>query len=224
MLLGKAEAVTSWGLDSVAFSETSHTEVASRVIRTGFRKLGWKVLLGHAVRDKFATKSGASSFRGLSKGVALASSWPCYDVVPGNIPKEVWQGGRLHLGCVHIGQLPIHVITVYFMPNAAPGSLRFEVNNSILHWVVKICQSLVGPVMVCGDFNSPLTRWPAVRGLQERGWVDLALIQAEATGVEPQPTCLGATRHTFQLANSTLVQFWKRTTSCQPLILTSMTC
>ena len=141
-LLGKAEATISWGLDVVAFAETSHTDVASRVIRSSFRKLGWKALLGHAVREKFATKTGAASFRGLSKGVALASKWPCYDVVPGNIPIEVWQGGRLHLGCVHVGQLPIHVVTVYLMPNAAPGSLGFEINNAVLDWAVQTCRSL----------------------------------------------------------------------------------
>ena len=75
------------------FRNYSHTDVASRVIRSSFRKFRWKALLGHAVRDKFATKTGAASFRGLSnKGVALASKWPCYDVVPGNVPSEVWQG------------------------------------------------------------------------------------------------------------------------------------
>ena len=210
-LLGKAEATIDWGLDLVAFSETSHTEVASRVIRTSFRKLGWKALLGHAVRDKFATKTGASSFRGLSKGVALASKWPCYDVVPGKVPLEVWQGGRLHLGCVHAGQLPVHVVTVYLMPNAPPGSFRYEVNCSILSWAVFLCTGLVGPVMLCGDFNSPLGRWPMIRGLLERGWVDVGLLQAEVSGEDPQPTCLGSARHTFQIVNSELVQFWKFT-------------
>ena len=122
-LLGKAEATIDWGLDAVAFAETSHTGLASRVIRSSFRKLGWKVLLGHAVRDKFATKSGADSFRGLSKGVALASKWPCYDVVPGKVPSDVWQGGRVH---------QLHVITVYLMPNAPPGSYRYQVNCSVL--------------------------------------------------------------------------------------------
>ena len=167
--------------------------------------------MGLAVRDKFATKTGAGSFRGLSKGVALASKWPCYDVVPGNIPLEVWQGGRLHLGCVHVGQLPVHVLTVYLMPNAAPGSLRYEINNAVLDWAVQICRSLVGPVLLCGDFNAPLARWPMMRGLLERGWVDLGLLQAEVVGGDPQPTCLGAARHTFQLVNRALVQFWKAT-------------
>ena len=210
-LLGKAEATISWGLDVVAFAESSHTQVASRVIRSSFRKFGWKALLGHAVRDKFATKTGAASFRGLSKGVALASKWPCYDVVPGYIPSEVWQGGRLHLGCVHVGQMPIHVLTIYLMPNAAPGSFRFEINNAVLDWAAQVCRSLVGPVLLCGDFNAPLTRWPVVRGMLERGWVDLGLLQAEVEGCEPQPTCLGAARHTFQLANRALVQFWRKT-------------
>ena len=65
--------------------------------------------------------------------------------------------------------------------------------------------------MLCGDFNAPVGRWPMVRGLLERGWVDLGLLQAEVDGSDPQPTCLGAARHTFQLANRALVQFWKAT-------------
>lgn len=201
----------SWGLDAVAYSETSHTAVASRVIRTSFRKLGWKVLLGQPVRDKFATKSGAGSLRGLSKGVALASKWPCYDVVPGSVPLEVWQGGRIHLGCFHVGQFPIHVLTLYLVPNAPPGSFNFEVNNAVLSWASTLCLGLVGPVLVCGDFNSPLSRWPAVRGLLERGWVDLGLLQAEVNGEEPQSTCLGVVRHSFHIANSALVRFWRST-------------
>lgn len=201
----------SWGLDAVAYSETSHTAVASRVIRTSFRKLGWKVLLGQPVRDKFATKSGAGSLRGLSKGVALASEWPCYDVVPGSVPLEVWQGGRIHLGCFHVGQFPIHVLTLYLVPNAPPGSFNFEVNNAVLSWASTLCLGLVGPVLVCGDFNSPLSRWPAVRGLLERGWVDLGLLQAEVNGEEPQSTCLGVVRHSFHIANSALVRFWRST-------------
>ena len=210
-LLGKAEATIDWGLDAVAFAETSHTGVASRVIRSSFRKHGWKVLLGQAVREKFATKTGADSFRGLSKGVALASKWPCYDVVPGKVPNDVWQGGRVHMGCVHAGQLPVHVITVYLMPNAPPGSYRYQVNCSVLNWAIFLCTGLVGPVLLCGDFNSPLNRWPMVQGLLERGWTDLGLLQAEVSGDEPQPTCLGAARHTFQVANGELVRFWKFT-------------
>lgn len=65
--------------------------------------------------------------------------------------------------------------------------------------------------LVCGDYNSPLSRWPAVRGLLERGWVDLGLLQAEVSGEEPQPTCLGVVRHSFHIANSALVRFWRST-------------
>ena len=68
-LLGKAEATIDWGLDAVAFAETSHTGVASRVIRSSFRKLGWKVLLGQDVRDKFATKSGLTVLGVFQKGL-----------------------------------------------------------------------------------------------------------------------------------------------------------
>ena len=60
-------------------------------------------------------------------------------------------------------------------PNAPPGSFNFEVNNAVLSSPSTFCLGLVGPVLVCGDFNSPLCRWPTVRGLLERGWVDLGL-------------------------------------------------
>ena len=195
----------------VAFSETSHTVLASRaIIRNSFRQVGWKVLLGQPVRDKFLTKSGVGSLRGLSTGVALASKWPCYDVVPASVLLEVWQGGRAHVGCIHLGQLPIHVVTLYLVPNAPPGSLKFEINNAVLSWVSKLCPELVGPVLVCGDFNSPLQRWPTVRGLLENGWV-IGLLQNEATGEEPQSTCLGTVRHSLHIANYELVRFWRST-------------
>lgn len=111
--------ITSWGMDAVSFAETSYTVAAARSIRSKFRQLGWKAVLGPPARDKFATRSGAASFRGLSKGVGLASS--CYEVVPGFVPQEVWAGGRIHLGCVNQGSIPIHIVTVYLLPNSPLG-------------------------------------------------------------------------------------------------------
>ena len=43
-------------------------------------------------------------------------------------------------------------------------------------------------------------RWPVVRGMLERGWVDLGLLQAEVEGCDPQPTCLGAARHILSIS------------------------
>ena len=79
-------------------------------------------------------------------------------------------------------------------------SLKFEINNAALSWVSKLCRELVGPVLVCGDFNSPLQRWPTVRRLLENGWVIGLLPQNEATGEEPQSTCLGTVRHSLHIA------------------------
>ena len=99
--------------------------------------------------------------------------------------------------------------------------------RSILRWTMLFCPGLphfvlglVGPVLVCGDFNSPLCRWPTVRGLLERGWVDLGLLQAEVSGEEPQPTCLGVVRHSFHIANSAL-GFGDPLVSCLPRIWTN---
>ena len=161
--------ITSWGMDAVSFAETSYTVAAARSIRSKFRQLGWKAVLGPPARDKFATRSGAASFRGLSKGVGLASS--CYEVVPGFVPQEVWAGGRIHLGCVNQGSIPIHIVTVYLLPNSPPGSQRFETNNAVLNWVVQIVQGLVGPVVIQGDYNAPLERWSSMRELLSVGWV-----------------------------------------------------
>ena len=69
-------------MDAVSSAETSHIVAAARSIRSSFPQLGWKAVLGPRVRDKFATRSGAASFRGLSKGVGLASCLSCYEVVP----------------------------------------------------------------------------------------------------------------------------------------------
>ena len=69
-----------------------------------------------------------------------------------------------------MGQLPVHVLTIYLMPNAAPGSLRYEINNAVLDWAAQICRSLVGPVLLCGDFNAPFrsmagSSWNVGKGL-----------------------------------------------------------
>ena len=200
-----------WQVDAVALAETSHTVASSRAIRSSCRGIGWKALLGSPVRDKFRTRGGVPSFRGLSKGVALLSRLPCYNVLPRSVPSQVWESGRIHCACVQCGLVPVHIVIVYLYPCAPAGSDKYLTNCEVLEWARFLLQGITGPAMLTGDFNQSLSQWEVTRHLLENSWSDLGLLQSRRTGLPPQPTCAAAARHSFQLVNPALARYWQWT-------------
>ena len=209
-LLGKAPTVNDWQCHIISFSESSHTKKAVRALGSEFRRFGYSLSLSKPVPDKFQVGSPSGSFRGLSRGVALASKFPVYSPCPSFIPLIAWDSQRILYSVVQIGQIPIHLVTVYLYPCALPGSHKYRLNCQILAWAHQILSQIDGLVCLCGDFNAPLDSFDSMRQLLAEGWEDLALLCNRLYQDPLGPTCKGSTRHTFGVGNSELCRFAKR--------------
>ena len=206
-MLGKGPIVESWGADIVCFSETSHTKKAVPALFNEFRSCGYALSVSDPVPDKFEVVDPSGSYRGLSRGVALASKFPVFSPRPSFVPELAWCSQRILYSAVQIGQLPTHWVTVYLHPNAVVGSKKYLLNCKLLFWAHQIATSIDGPCGLCGDFNAPLEDFESCRALLIAGWCDLALMAHSLFGCPLGNACKSATRHSFAVGNAALQRF-----------------
>eukprot|EP00438_Fugacium_kawagutii_P005711 Skav208065 [mRNA] locus=scaffold936:122039:130199:+ [translate_table: standard] len=209
----KARKVTAESSDGqpgaamAALSETSRSKRAVAAVLSEYRALGYRLSLSDPVPDRFQVVDDAGSYRGLSRGVAVASKFPIFSPRPSQVPLLAWQLQRLLCTVVQMGQVPLHIVTVYLHPNPTPGSFRHRLNSQLLDWAWAILSEVSGPACLVGDFNSPWEAYDVGETLAAKGWVDLHAFWAEQKGQDPQPTCKQATRHTFILGNPSFRPF-----------------
>ena len=197
-----------WQVDVGCFSETSHTARASRVIRSSFKRLGFRCALGRPVPDKFRVDNPVGSLRGLSKGVAVVSRFPVFSRETALVSAEVWESCRLLHVTVQAWDIPVHVLVMYLAPNAILGSLKYDSNCRIVAAAALLAERLMGPVLLVGDWNCPADSFEAVRLLGSNyGFADLAALWSERAGSPLEPTCAGATRHSFAFGNTEVQRF-----------------
>ena len=67
---------------------------------------GFHLFCSDPVPDKFAVSNSLGSFRGLSRGVYLASTFPVFTPRPMFIPQQAWSSQRLLYSVVQVSQLP----------------------------------------------------------------------------------------------------------------------
>lgn len=206
-LLGKGDLVRSWECQVVALCETSHTARALPSLHSEFKGFGFYLSCSDPVPDKFQVSNPLGSFRGLSRGVCLSSLYPVYTPRPAFLPPQAWSSQRLLYTVVQVHQVPLHVLTVYLFPNAVVGSHKYLLNCEVISWAVQIAESVDAPVLLTGDFNISWRAFDQLGDLVGRGWEDLHEVANRRYGVPLEPTCKGATRHTFQIANSQLSRF-----------------
>lgn len=108
---------------------------------------------------------------------------------------------------VQVSQLPLHIFTVYLFPNAVVGSHKYSLNCEVLAWVLKMAETLHGPILITGDMNISWRAFEALRDLTARGWADMHELAHHRFGASLDPTCQGATRHTFQFGNQDFSRF-----------------
>ena len=197
----------SWECQVVALCETSHTGRALPALHSEFKGFGFHMSCSDPVPDKFQVANPLGSFRGLSRGVCLASLYPVYTPRPAFLPKQAWSSQRLLYSVVQVCQVPLHVLTVYLFPNAVIGSHKYLLNCEVVSWAVQVAESVQAPVLITGDFNISWRAFDQLGDLVGRGWNDLHEVANQRFDVPLEPTCKGATRHTFQLANPELSRF-----------------
>ena len=196
-----------WECQVVAFSETSHTRRALPALYSEFKGFGFNLSCSDPVPDKFQVSSALGSFRGLSRGVCVASVFPAFTPRPQFLPRQAWSSQRLLYTVVQVFQVPLHVFTVYLFPNAVVGSHKYMLNSEILAWVVQIAETIQGPIVITGDMNISWRAFDVLRELNADGWADLHELAHSRFGATLDPTCKGATRHTFQFGNPDFSRF-----------------
>ena len=80
-------------------------------------------------------------------------------------------------------------------------------NSEILAWVVQIAETIQGPIVITGDMNISWRAFDVLRELNADGWADLHELAHSRFGATLDPTCKGATRHTFQFGNPDFSRF-----------------
>ena len=198
-LLGKADLVSNWECQVVCCSETSHTRRAVHALLPEFKKVGFHLSLSDPVPDKFQVQNPQGSFRGLSRGVALASLFPVFTPRPPFVPEVIWASQRILYSVFQVGQLPVHVVTLYLYPNAPLSSDKYRLNCKLVYWATQIVQSINGLAFIAGDFNIHWKKFDDLLDLSYKGWMDTQEAYSIQSGTPLEPTCKEATRHTFLL-------------------------
>ncbi len=84
----------------------------------------------------------------------------------------------------------------------------------------------MGSGLITEDWNHCLDDFDELQSLFVRGWKDIAVEVAGWKNQVPGMTCMGVTRHTFQLANPVLMHrtcwIWTNMTFCPPVFISPM--
>ena len=104
-------------------------------------------------------------------------------------------------------KLCIRVVGLYGFSKRYPGHI--ERTNQLLTRVAKYVAESTLPCVFVGDFNCDLSELSAWKLLQDKGWVESALLQQARDGKEPQPTWKSYSRIDFVLLPPTLVPFFQ---------------
>ena len=99
------------------------------------------------------------------------------------------------------------MFNVYLKPGQSDHVRRL--NNRLAQIAVSIANASQGPSILTGDWNHPVQDICPFHFLLQQDWTDAAVHFANLTGSEPEPTCMMATRHTFQLLNPLMLRFLK---------------
>lgn len=130
-----------------------HTKRALPALDSDFQGFGYYLSCSDPVPDMFQVSSSLGSFRGLSRGVCVASVFPGFTPRPQFIPRQGWSSQQLLYTVVQVFYLPLHVFTVYLFPNAVVGSHKCMLNCEILAWVLQsaVTLTLVGVPLTCSE-------------------------------------------------------------------------
>ena len=89
---------------------------------------------------------------------------------------------------------------------AYTGNAKYDSNARLMAAAVALVESLQGPVVLCGDWNTKPTDFEVLDQLTAHmGSEDLALTYSRRVGSPPELTCMNATRHTFAFGNQDVI-------------------
>ena len=174
----------------VAASETSATALVQKKFSAGLRRNKWRSCFSPPVPPQRVRCDGEDSLRGKALGTAAFSSLPmrvCREQL-----QESWRDSLriLHV-VVSLGVLSLQVFVLYGL--VAPTQGYASYNNSLLEAAVDASRHLPLPTVFMGDFNIEISKLPAFRSLQSRGFSSLQQCWQDRLGRDMPPTCKEAT-------------------------------
>ena len=185
----------------IGVSETAATSAVQVMMKNQFSELGYSTKWSAPV-SSYSTSS--SNMRGIAGGSAILSPFPLRDTCE-NHPDDILASNRV---CeTHVQFLPhrfMFVASLYGPTDRFKYGDPAQLLNRIFNYTAQRACRFVGPAVIMGDLNVPLSKldlWPA---LQAQGWVDAGELSSLKNGHPLEMTYFEASRHTFILVNHVL--------------------
>ena len=178
-----------------SMSETSATYRQQQISRAFFKKKSWHCVFGQPVR---AHRNGIMALRGVAQGVGVVSSFPSWKALA-PLSDELEFSCRILASFTQVSpNLTLQLITLYGPHSKAMVSpLAFL--DKLMRTALERARLYSGPAIILGDLNYDLEDIPSWELLEQCGYADAAVLDAQKRNTFPNPTCKGLTRRTFIL-------------------------
>ncbi len=197
-MLGHSNTVLQWGKGVWAASETSHTADAQKIVSNQMRQSRFHSIWSPPVPTH---SNNAGSLRGKASGCAIFSHLKLAEY-PIPMSQVVASSSRMVDAIVEVnGNCHAYIASVYGPTHSNTYCDPWALLNAVVENAFERAKAFHGPAFVVGDFNMEITKIAAWQNMQKIGWVDVAVIAADAKGSTPDPTCRHGTRRSFILAN-----------------------
>ena len=190
------------------FTETCLTQQILPTIQRKARQCHRFVVPGCICAPRSSAHRFDSQSRGESGGVLICSDVPARK---GNVPMDpsAWLSTRVVESIVSMSpHLSIRIVGLYGFSKRYPGHI--ERTNLLLGHAIRYVTDSTLPCVVVGDFNCDLQELSAWKLLQDKGWVDSAILQHTRDGKEPQPTWKAYSRIDYILLPPSMVPLFSK--------------
>ena len=185
----------------IGISESAATKAVQVMMMNQFAELGlssrWSIPVS-------SYSSSSANMRGVAGGTAILSPFPVRDSCETK-PEDIQVSNRI---CeTHVQFMPnrfMYVASLYGPTDHFKYGDPIQLLNRLFGYAAQKACRFVGPAVIMGDLNAPLSRldlWPA---LQAQGWVDAGEMSALLNGHPLEMTYFEDSRHTFILVNPIL--------------------
>ena len=187
----------------IGVSETAATGTVQGFMSSKFRDIGLSSQWSAPV-PSYASSS--SNIRGIAGGAAVLSPFPIRKSCEAH-PDDILASNRF---CeAHVQFRPhrfMSVISLYGPTDHFKYGDPNMVLNRLFNYAAQRAVRFVGPAVIMGDLNAPLSRLEAWPFLKSQGWIDAAEVSSDVNNHQLEMTYFEASRHTFILVNRTLGQ------------------
>ena len=194
-ITSKLDVLHGLGPGIWSMSETSATYRQQQIARAYFKKQSWHTVFGKPVR---AHKNGLMALRGVAQGVGVVSSFPSWKAIA-PLSEELELSCRILISFTQVSpNLTLQMVTIYGLHTKAMVSpLAFL--DKLMRTALERARSYNGPTVILGDLNYNLEDIPSWDLMQQCGYSDAAVLDAQRRNSFPSPTCKGLSRKTFIL-------------------------